>query len=575
MIHSELRKALQSALDQIFPDDQAALAQIKTCPNPKFGDYQSTSVMAVAKRMKTNPREIAEKVVSQLKVEAWCSSVEIAGPGFLNFRLKDEALQTGLERYLSSDSSFISVADEKKTVVVDFSSPNVAKSMHVGHIRSTVLGDCIARLLRARGHRVITDNHIGDWGTQFGMLLYGWKRFLDRPALESDAITELERLYKKVNRLCSEDEKVLQECRSELVALQDGDDVNLQIWNEMIDWSRTHFDTMYERLDTCFDHTLGESFYNPGLSRVVDELKQSNVARESEGAAVVFFDEQKELKDHPAIVQKSDGAANYATTDLATLEYRLNEWAPDEIVYVTDGRQQLHFKQVFEIFKRWKPNADLRLNHVWFGAILGKDGKPFKTRSGETVKLKALLDEAEERCLVLVKEKNPDLSEDEQKEIARVIGIGAVKYADLSPNRQSDYVFDWDKLISFTGNTAPYIQYAYTRTQSIFREARALGIEVDKTSAKINLKESAERALGVHLLNFDLVIDSVVEEYRPNYLCAYLFELASLFAKFYEACPVLRSEGELRLRRLTLCAVTAKALKEGLSLLGITTTDRM
>ena len=370
--------------------------------------------------------------------------------------------------------------------------------MHVGHIRSTILGDCLARTLRLLGHRVITDNHIGDWGTQFGKLLVGWKKHLDPAALKADPIAEMERLYKLVNAAGEADEKVLEEARQELVKLQGGDEENLRIWREMIALSQKQFDTIYARLGVKFDHALGESFYNPRLKPLVDELLAKGLARESEGAIAIFFDDIPQLKERPALIRKNDGGFNYATTDLATLAYRLETWHPDEIIYVTDGRQQLHFQQVFTAFRRWQavlsegrvtrapnssgeksmglselapPKNDVKLAHVWFGSILGEDGKPFKTRSGETVKLADLLDEAEERALKIVSEKNPDLPEAQRREIARVVGLGAVKYADLLPNRQSDYVFSWDKMLALQGNTAPYLQYAYTRIKSIFRKA--------------------------------------------------------------------------------------------------------
>jgi arginyl-tRNA synthetase len=423
------------------------------------------------------------------------------------------------------------------------------------------------------GHNVITDNHIGDWGTQFGKLLIGWKKYLDRAALQKDPIGEMERLYKLVNAACESAPTVLEEARQELVKLQAGDPENLAIWREMIALSQVQFDTIYGRLGVKFDHTNGESFYNARLKSVVDELTKAGIARESEGAMVVFFDDVKQLKGNPSIIQKSDGGFNYMTTDLATLEYRLKTWHPDEIIYVTDSRQQLHFNQLFTTFRRWHPDAKAKLAHVWFGSILGEDGKPFKTRSGETVKLADLLDEAEERAFAVVSQKSPDLPEASRREIARIVGIGAVKYADLLPNRQSDYVFSWDKMLALSGNTAPYLQYAYTRIRSIFRKGGVEAKTEDATSMLLSAPE--EMRMAKHLLNFGLVLHAVAEEYRPNYLCNYLYDLAGHFTAFYENCPVLKAEPATRASRLALCDLTGRVLKQGLEVLGIEALEQM
>ena len=395
MLHTLLERQLQQAVLNVLPDADVAAVLVRPCPDPKFGDFQSNALMAIAKQRRMNPRQLATDVVARLDVRDWCETVEIAGPGFLNFRLKPEALGNTLQEAAAGHHLFFQKTAAPRTVVVDFSSPNVAKPMHVGHIRSTILGDSLARVLRLLGHRVITDNHIGDWGTQFGKLLVGWKHHLDRAALEADPIAEMERLYKTINSASESDKTILEAARQELVKLQGGDDENLRIWGEMIALSQHQFDEIYGRLGVRFDHTLGESFYNPWLKATVEELKQQGIAQESEGAWVVFFSEP-ELKDHPAIVQKSDGGFNYATTDLATLRYRLQEWKPDEVVYVTDARQQLHFKQIFATFRKWHPEAKTKLAHVTFGSILGEDGKPFKTRSGDTVKLAELLDELDD-----------------------------------------------------------------------------------------------------------------------------------------------------------------------------------
>ncbi len=575
MLHQLLENALRTVVKVVLPDADLELVQVRPCPDPRFGDYQSSSLMALAKQRKMNPRQLATDVQAKIEVGEWCEKVEIAGAGFLNFHLKPEAVAQTLASAAQGEHLFYEQTSQPRTIVIDFSSPNVAKPMHVGHIRSTILGDCLARTLRLLGHQVITDNHIGDWGTQFGMLLVGWKRNLNAESLKTDPIAEMERLYKKVSAECKANPATLEAARQELVKLQSGDEENLRIWQEMIQLSETQFARIYGRLGIHFDHTLGESFYNPRLEAVVNELTARGIARESDGAQVVFYDDLPQLKSHPAIVRKSDGGFNYATTDLATLQYRLQTWHPNEIVYVTDGRQQLHFNQVFTAFHRWHPDVQVKLAHVWFGSILGEEGTPFKTRAGEVVKLADLLDEAEERALKVVTEKNPDLPETNRKEIARVVGIGAIKYADLLPNRQSDYVFSWDKMLALSGNTAPYLQYAYTRIRSIFRKGNVEGSTTTAQQSAIHLNAPEELTLAKHLLNFGLVLQAVADEYRPNFLCNYLYELAGHFARFYESCPVLKADAETRATRLTLCDLTGQVLQQGLAVLGIDVLDQM
>ena len=540
--------------------------------------------MAVAKARQLNPRKLGADVIAKLDVSEWCEKVEVAGPGFLNFHLRTAALGKVLGTLAGGKADVFEPTRRARTVVIDFSSPNVAKPMHVGHIRSTILGDCLARTLRLLGHRVVTDNHIGDWGTQFGKLLVGWKRMLDRGAVERDPIGEMERLYRAINAECEEQPATLEAARQELVKLQAGDEENLRIWREMQALSQGQFDTVYGRLGVKFDHTLGESFYNPWLRETVEQLKSRGIARESDGATAIFSDGLLAPKDdpflisrdgkwqpNPALIQKTDGGFNYATTDLATLDYRVRTWQPDQILYVTDGRQQLHFRQIFAAYGRWRPEVKVELVHVWFGSILGPDGKPFKTRAGDTVKLTDLLDEAEERAFQVVTGKNPELPEAERREIARIVGIGAVKYADLAPNRQSDYKFDWDRILSLEGNTAPYLQNPYTRIRSIFRKA---GMAAAPGGA-LELTEPEEMRLLKHLLNFGLTLETVAEECRPNYLCNYLFELAGHFGRFYEACPVLKGSEAQRAVRLALCEAAARVLKQGLEVLGIETTEQM
>ncbi len=562
----------------------------------RFGDYQTTVAMQVAKQRRVNPRALAQELAARIDMGPMGPSPDIAGAGFINFRLDPHWLARRTAS-LATDEKLGCPPLPRRTLVVDFSSPNVAKAMHVGHIRSTILGDSLCRIARFLGHRVIADNHIGDWGTQFGMLLVGWNRMLNRAALDKEPIAELERVYKAISAQCDPDKPgydaaLHAQARQELVKLQDGDPQALSIWREMIRLSQIQFDDIYARLGVRFDHTHGESFYNPWLKKVVDELCQKGIARESQGAICVFSDHSVPEKDDPfliqrdgewvdapAIVQKADGAANYMTTDLATVDYRMREFYPDDIVYVTDGRQQQHFRQLFAIFRRWRPDISSRvaLSHVWFGSILGEDNKPFKTRSGETVKLADLLDEAVERATHVIAERNPDLDTGERASTARIIGIGAVKYSDLSPNRQGDYVFSWDKMLSFHGNTAPYLQYSYVRIQSIFRKSAESGrpVETPLADTSLILTEEAEILLAKKLNQFGEILPHVLADYKPSLLAAYLFDVAGCFHNFFESCPVLKSDEPARSSRLTLCHITAHLLREGLAMLGIEAPGRM
>ena len=583
--HKKIESLLQQAVRMVLPEADVSTVLVRPC-DAKFGDYQSNALMSLAKVRKLNPRQLATDVLALLDVSDLCEKVEVAGAGFLNFRLLPAALAQTINSAARGEHLFFGKAVAPRTIVIDFSSPNVAKPMHVGHIRSTGIGDALQRTLRLLGHRVISDNHIGDWGTQFGKLLLGWKQILDRPALELDPIGEMERLYKAINADCDANPARLEEAKSELVKLQAGDAENIAIWKEMIALSQKQFDTIYGRLGVKFDQAFGESFYNPWLGEVVADLLTRGIARESEGAVGVFSDGSMPPKEDPflvnrdgewaadpALVRKSDGGFNYMTTDLATIDYRLKTWSPSEIVYVVDDRQSGHFKKLFLCFARWKNEAakETKLVHVGFGKILGDDGKPFKTRSGDTVKLGELLDDAEERAFKIVSEKSADMPEAQRKEIARVVGLGAVKYADLLPNRQSDYIFSWDKMLALTGNTAPYLQYAYARIKSIFRKA-----ESRNEKAEIVLAAPEEIALARHLLNFGITLEAVADEYRPNYLCNYLYDLAGKFTSFYENCPVLKADdAATRASRLGLCDLTARVLKQGLETLGLETVEQM
>lgn len=593
--HKKIESALQAAVGTVLPDADVSSVLVRPCPDPKFGDYQSNALMAIAKARKLNPRQLAASVLAKLDVSAICDPVEIAGAGFLNFRLKTAVLAEALTGAARGEHLFFDQAAQPRTVVLDFSSPNVAKPMHVGHIRSTGIGDALQRTLRLLGHDVKSDNHIGDWGTQFGKLLLGWKEILDPAALARDAIAELERLYQVINAECDANPARLEAAKAELVKLQAGDPANTAIWKEMIALSEKQFGEIYGRLGVKFDFTLGESFYNPWLADVVQDLLQRGIARESEGAIGVFSDGSLPPKEDmflvnrdgewvpdPALVRKSDGGFNYTTTDLATIDYRLKTWSPAEIVYVVDDRQAGHFKKLFAVFTRWRSDAakQVKLVHVGFGKIMGEDGKPFKTRSGGTVKLGDLLDEAEKRALEIVKTKQLERPAEERvpenlwPEIARVVGLGAVKYADLLPNRQSDYVFSWDKMLALQGNTAPYLQYAYARIRSIFRKAEAGDFKFGISDFKLEARE--ELALAKQLLSFGLTLEAVAEELRPNYLCNYLHELAGKFTSFYENCPVLKAGDEAtRQSRLALCDLTARVLRQGLAALGIETVEQM
>lgn len=549
----------------------SALAVVTPAADTRFGDFQTNAAMVAAKALKKNPREVAALILAHLKVEDLCEAPSVAGAGFINFTVLNVALSDAVNMVSVDGRLGILPVEKPQKIIIDFSSPNVAKPMHVGHIRSTILGDSLTRIARHLGHHVITDNHIGDWGTQFGKVIYGWKHLLDKGALEKAPIEELVRLYREVNLLEDNDPALKETVRGELVKLQQGDEENLEIWKQAVALSWKEFERLYGLLDITFDERLGESFYSDALGPLVDRLLAEGIARDSEGAVCIFFPEISTLEEKPCLIRKSDGGFLYATTDLATLEYREQRWHPDTVWYVTGAPQQLHFEQVFASARKLGITTDLR--HIAFGSILGEDRKMMKTRSGENVELGGLLSEAIERALAVVAGKNPDLSDAEQQEVARVIGLGAVKYADLMQHRLTDYLFSWEKMLSFQGNTAPYLQNAYVRIRSIFRKAAAEGVSTQ--AAPIVIDHAAERALALQILKFGEVLHAVLEDQRPNLLCLYLYELADSFHHFYEACPILKSEGEIRSSRLALADVTAKVLKTGLGLLGIGVPERM
>jgi arginyl-tRNA synthetase len=548
----------------------------------RFGDYQSNAAMTLAKQLKTNPRALAQQIVDHLAVDDLIEKVTIDGPGFLNITLAPGALAQKLAFITQDDKAGVPPVAEAKRIVVDFSAPNIAKPMHVGHIRSTFIGDSLARVARFIGHTVITDNHVGDWGTQFGMIIHGWKTQLDHEALKKDPIHELVRAYKSINAAAKADEAVLAICKGELVKLQQGDADNLAIWKECVRLTLEQLEKVYGTLDIKFDHYLGESFYNDALAPLVEDMLAKGIAQESDGAIVVMTDgsvkpeedpflirDKDEWKVAPCIIRKTDGGFLYATSDLATIDYRVKEWSADQIWYVVGAPQQLHFRQLFAAAKR--RGVTTEMTHIAFGSILGPDGKMFKTRSGETVGLLEVIEEAIERARAAADEKEQGLSDSEKDEIARIIGTGSVKYAELSQNRLTDYKFSWDKMLSLQGNTAPYLLNAYVRTRSIFRKLEG----AVTLTADLAIIEPAERALAMKLAQFAETTHDVLIDHRPNTLATYLFELANTYHSFYEACNVLRSEGTVRNTRLTLCEATSRVLKTGLGLLGIETTERM
>src|SRR5213593_3475465 len=535
----------------------------------RFGDYQTNAALVLGKERGENPRALAEKIAAHLDVGDLCETPAVAGAGFINFTLLSGAIEKKTLEVLQDERLGVPRTASPRRIVIDFGSPNVAKPMHVGHIRSTVLGDALARVAQFLGHEVIRDNHIGDWGTQFGMVIYGWKNLLDRQALQRNPLAEIVRVYKETNERAASDPQVREACRQELVQLQEGDKENTDIWNECVAFSMQDFEHVYKLLDIHYDIQCGESFYHDRLSGVVERLLESGIAEISEGAVVVFFRENSELADKPLIIRKRDGGFNYATTDLATIDYRMNDLKADAVWYVVGAPQILHFKQIFEIARREGYTAALR--HITFGSILGEDRKLMKTRSGENVPLRELLEEACKRTRKIIEEKNPQLSDDEKSDIAQKIGIGAVKYADLSQYRMTDYVFSWDRMLSLQGNTAPYLQNAYVRIRSIFRKA---GDPVPKI-ARLDLADPAEITLAKRLCQFAEIVPQVLNDFRPNILANYLFELANSFHTFYEACPVLKSEEPSRSSRLALCNLTGRVLGRGLDLLGIKVPEKM
>ncbi|HAB5656214.1 TPA_asm: arginine--tRNA ligase [Salmonella enterica subsp. enterica serovar Enteritidis] len=551
--------------------------QVRQSAKVQFGDYQANGMMAVAKKLGMAPRQLAEQVLTHLDLSGIASKVEIAGPGFINIFLEPAFLAEQVQQALTSDRLGVS-QPTRQTIVVDYSAPNVAKEMHVGHLRSTIIGDAAVRTLEFLGHHVIRANHVGDWGTQFGMLI-AWLEKQQQENAGDMALADLEGFYRDAKKHYDEDEAFAERARNYVVKLQSGDTYFREMWRKLVDITMTQNQITYDRLNVTLtrDDVMGESLYNPMLPGIVADLKAKGLAVESEGATVVFLDEFKNKEGDPmgVIIQKKDGGYLYTTTDIACAKYRYETLHADRVLYYIDSRQHQHLMQAWTIVRKagYVPDS-VPLEHHMFGMMLGKDGKPFKTRAGGTVKLADLLDEALERARRLVAEKNPDMSADELEKLANAVGIGAVKYADLSKNRTTDYIFDWDNMLAFEGNTAPYMQYAYTRVLSVFRKA-----DIDEqalASAPVIISEDREAQLSARLLQFEETLTVVAREGTPHVMCAYLYDVAGLFSGFYEHCPILSAENDaVRNSRLKLAQLTAKTLKLGLDTLGIETVERM
>ncbi len=655
-ILAELQSRFAGVLSEYAPEGQVAgfAAMVRPAQDAKFGDYQANCAMPLAKQAGVNPRELAAQIVSKLDLSDLCRPPEIAGPGFINLTLLDDVVERVVNDVKNDARLGVEAVASPKSIIVDFSGPNVAKPMHVGHLRSTVIGAAIDRTLRFLGHRVVSDNHLGDWGTQFGMILYGYKHFLDAAAYRTNAVDELARLYRLVNTLSDaleaqgalpkleadltaakdrlataeaegtkdkaaqaalkklrtevaaatdavksaekklavlEADPVLGElaakhpgiaraARDETAKLHAGDAENRRLWNEFLPACINALNRIYDRLGVRFDKVLGESFYDPFLADVVSELKSKGLATESDGAQCVFLPGRAA----PFIVQKADGAFTYATTDLATIEYRLREFAADVILYVVDDRQSDHFDMLFQT-ARLLGHAAVDLRHISFGTVMGEDGKPFKTRAGDTVGLESLLDEAIREARKIVDENDnakrdeheqpaPELDDASRAAVAETVGLGGIKYADLHHNRESDYVFSWSKMLAKTGDTATYMQYAYARTRGIVRRAEAAGVM--PADARVLLTLPAERQLGLQIARFPEAVTALVNDYRPNLLTSYLFDLANQFSSFYDACPVMKEpDADLRASRLTLVDLTGRVIQKGLDLLGIATCEKM
>ena len=578
-LKSCLEQALVAVFGEAFTGTDPMLAPTS---NPKFGDYQSNAPMALAKRLGKAPRAIAEELIQQLDVSDFCLPPAIAGAGFINFTLKPEYLEARLSAFQVDDRLGVEAVKKPKRTIVDFSSPNIAKEMHVGHLRSTIIGDCIARILEFQGHDVLRLNHVGDWGTQFGMLITYLREVCPEALTTADALDlgDLVAFYKKAKQRFDEDPQFQEQSRQEVVQLQSGSKETLRAWNLLCEQSRKEFQVIYNLLDICITER-GESFYNSLLGSVVEDLEKAGLLVEDHGAKCVFLDgfQNREGQPLPLIIQKSDGGYNYATTDLAAIRYRIREDHAKRLIYVTDAGQANHFAQVFQVARRaeWIPE-DITIEHVQFGLVQGEDGKKLKTRSGDTIRLRDLLDEAVDRARADLESRLKEEERHETEEFianaSQIVGVSAVKYADLSQNRTSNYIFSYDKMLALQGNTAPYMLYAYVRVQGISRKGN-IDFQNLGSEATILLREDAELTLAKHLLQLEDTLDAVSQDLLPNRLCQYLFELSQKFNQFYDRCPVLQAEEPARTSRLMLCDLTARTLKLGLSLLGIQVLERM
>ena len=567
----KLKKLFSENISRIFGADYIEKIDIQNSTKKEFGDFQTNFAMMSSKLIGKNPREIANTIIENFEKNDIIEKLEVAGPGFINIFLKNSFLNEEIKKLENEkyDFSFLNI---DKTVIIDYSSPNIAKRMHIGHLRSTIIGDSIKRILNFLGFKTLADNHIGDWGTQFGKLIVAYKNWLDKKAYEEDPIGELERIYVLFSDKAKKDPALEDEAREELKKLQLGNEDNQELWKEFIDISLKEYNKVYERLDVNFDYYYGESFYNDMMPSVLEELKKKNIAREDQGALVVFFEDDKLP---PAIVQKKDGSFLYTTSDLATMKFRKNELKVDEAVYLTDDRQQNHFKQVFEIGKMLGEPYDYKKTHIVFGIMRFGD-QIFSSRSGNTIRLVDLLDEAKKQVKKVIDEKNPNIPEKEKEKIAETIGSGAIKYFDLSQNRTSDITFTWEKVLNFEGNTGPYLQYTYVRIMSIFRKLEEENINVENTDIVLDEMAGIERELASELLRFPQAVVKSYENFRPNIIADYLFDTAKLFNSFYNSSSILKEEDKQVMdARILLAKKTAFVLKEGLELLGIKTVNRM
>ncbi len=599
-----LQNTFRDCLAGFVADPAPYAGMVKPTQDARFGDYQANCAMSLAKVLGKKPPEIAREIVARLPLGDWLQPPEVAGPGFINLRLRDDWLAAQLRAIATDERLGVEQASPPRKYVIDYSSPNVAKPMHVGHLRSTIIGDALKRLLKFLGHEVVSDNHLGDWGTQFGILLYGYKHFLNAEAFAADPVRELARLYREVHIdrtavLADEDasedaeaihsgtdpdsQKVLGAVRQETAKLHAGDPENVRLWKLFMPSCLEEINRIYRRLDVTFDHTRGESYHNPMLPEVVRDLRAKGIAVESRGAVVIFFGDPE--KEAPAILQKGDGAFTYTTTDLATIRSRMQEWAPDAIVYVVDFRQGQHFKNLFAAARRWG-YEQAELQHISFGSVLGKDRKPLGSRKGGALELGQLLDEAVIRAEQVYQENRkqalerghevPELSADELAQVYEAVGLGAVKYADLSQNRTSDYAFDWDKMLAMEGNTGTYMQYAYARVHGIFRKGNIDPETLRKNPPAVLLTSPYERALGMQLLRLGEALDVAAAEYLPHIITAYLWDLAKTYSGFFQNCSVLKADtAELRDSRLLLCDLTGRTIRLCLNLLGIATLERI